>query len=160
MSRLIQEFDKAQHITWRVRCEPSYCSKWCEKGQRKKSETLGVKNDLGMRKTTELSVLKCTLFSKKTGIYSEIFIQRGSIWHSHFIVGAMYELRLICRHHKKILDPVGIPLLGRLKYQAMNSALQSSYCLWEWPSKTRRVRRNARYHPPEARSRGWYIASV
>ena len=37
------------------------------------------------------------------------------------------------------LDPVGIPLLGRLKRQAMNLALQSKYSLGDAPPTERLI---------------------
>ena len=66
----------------------------------------------------------------------------------------------LCAAITKMIDHIGIFRLSCLRRQAMNSAQQSGYFPGECLPETRRVRRNAQYHPPRARQWRWHFAFV
>ena len=81
------------------------------------------------------------------GGYLTDFSPSRYITQVHFTEGVMHKSRLISGWtKKKMLGSFGIPLLVCLRRQAINSALQSGYCLKRKPSGTRK---NARYNLPE-----------
>ena len=52
------------------------------------------------------------------------------IWHQIILMqGVMHQSKLTRDCHKKYLTPSAFPILGRLKRQAINSALLNRYCL-------------------------------
>ena len=51
----------------------------------------------------------------------------GKIWHKFILMwGIMHESKHACLS-QNMFEPVGLSRLGRLRYQAMNSSLQSRY---------------------------------
>ena len=61
-----------------------------------------------------------------------------NVTQGHFIV-AMHKSRLMCDCYKKCLVSLAFLKLGQLRCLAMNSALQSKYCLGRWSPGIRQL---------------------
>ena len=64
------------------------------------------------------------------------------------------------RSQAKMFRFLSNPILECLRRQAMNSGLQSRYCLREASSEIKQMWRNDPYHLPGARPWGWHITFV